>query len=113
SERQRAQPKRYHLPIRRRKNEYPTKQRQQIRQRVEPDAIRSFQLGLVAPQQRDRRDLTDELNENSRCDQRVNHHPQREETTDDRDHTEHDQRNVRELLPRMKPPEDFEEIPVN
>ena len=80
---QREETEEDHLNVRCRENEDPPGKRHQAGQRIEPHAIRASTLTSASSQHRKRPDLTDELNQNSRCDERVDHQAKREEAADD------------------------------
>src|SRR5207248_6411616 len=93
-------------------DEYPADERDERWNRIEPDPIRAWQVRTGAPEAHHADDLTDELHENSRGDQRVDHDPQREERREDRDHAQDQHRYVRKPFCRMEPAERFEEVTV-
>ena len=68
--------------------------------------------GLVRPQQHHGEHLADELHEDPRRDQRVDHQAERQQAAEDRNQAQHEQRDVREMLGRVQPSEDLEEVAV-
>src|ERR1051325_7261019 len=83
AERERAQPEEYDGPVGRSEDKNPARQRDEVRQGVEPDAIGTFGVWLATAQKRERGYLSDELHEYARPDERVYHHPEREEAARD------------------------------
>src|SRR5438876_9766773 len=112
TEQQRTQSKRDHHGRRRGENEDPSQQSDETRHGIEPHPIRPRQVRRPPAQQRHRADLPDELHQNPRRDQCIDHHAQRHEPGEDREDAQHDQRDAGESLGRMEAREDFEEVAV-
>ena len=80
--------------------------------RIQPHPVRPRHVRARPPQQHEADDLPDELHEDPRRDQRVDHRAEREEARHDRERAEHEQRDVREALRRVQPAEHLEEVAV-
>src|SRR5262245_37491018 len=98
---QRDQAEYYDLAIKSQVNEHPSGERDQTRQRIEPNAIWTLHFRRVLSQQRHGEDLAGELYNDPGCDQNVNHDSQREEAADDRNDPDHQKRDVREVMLRV------------
>src|SRR3954451_24979293 len=83
AENERDQPKQDHLDIGGGKHEDPSGKRHEAGQRIEPHAIRARTLSSAPAQHRQRPNLPDELNQNSRGDERVDDQAKREEAAYD------------------------------
>ena len=75
-----------------------------------PVRSRAAEVGAVAPQQHDGADLADELHHDARDQQGVDHGAQRQCAARDRDHAQHQQRDVGELSRGVESGERLEEI---
>src|SRR5437762_9225959 len=110
TQRQYADAKENHLELRGGENENPSKQRNQCWHRIKPHAIWSRHFRRVPAQQHQPENLSHELHQDTRDDQRINHRAERKETRDDRNRSKHEQRNVREILRGMQPSERAKEV---
>src|SRR2546423_1806608 len=91
-------------------DEDPAEQRNQSRHRIEPHPVRARHVRRVLPQQHQTNYLSHELHQDTCDDECINHRAQREESGDDRQDSQYDQRDVREILCRMQSAEDPEEV---
>src|SRR5215467_905342 len=98
--------------VRRRKDEDPTCERDERRQRVEPHPIWTRHVRSLLAQQDESEDLPHELHQNARNDERIDHRAEREETGNDRERPKYEQRYIGEILGRMQAAERPEEIPT-
>src|SRR5262249_42696399 len=109
---QRDQAEYYDLAIKSQVDENPSGERDQTRQWVEPDAIRTLHLRRGLSQPCHGEDLACELYNDPGCDQNVDHDSQREEAADDRNDPDHQKRDVREVMLPVESTEDVEKVPV-
>ena len=91
-------------------DEDPSEQRHQRRKGIEPHPIRTRHIGRASSQQHQAHDLSHELHQNTRHDERVNDGAEREESRDDRDRPQHQQRQIRKVLRRVQPTEGTEKV---
>ena len=79
------------MPVGCGEDEDPAHERDEARQRIQPDAERARQIRLPLPQQCDRAELANELHDDACGDERGDHRVEREAAADDRDQTNDEQ----------------------
>ena len=108
--RQREQAHRHVAPARRHEDVRPAHERDDRGNRIEPHLERAGAVGQPLAQERDRDDLSRELDDDPRRDERGDDLIQREERRDDRHRPQDVERDVGELLGRMDVREGLEEV---